>query len=216
MIKDRPAPGVVCADDSHDGRRAIRVLVVDREELVQWGFRVLLDQQAWSQRCYAALDGARALDIAAQIQPHVVLVDVNMSDVEPEPFARELSRVSPRSRTLLLTGAEAMSASTVRAFGADGFVSRRWAARDLLATVRAAGSGAEIVLHSSESTLLSVRQQEILGLIADGATNVEIAHRLYLSRHTVKQHTSALYRKLNVRNRTHAVHAARRQGLIPA
>lgn len=216
MIQDRPASGVVYADDPRDGARAIRVLVVDREELVQWGFRVLLDQQAWSQRCYAALDGERALDVAAQVQPHVVLLDVNMADVEPETFARELSRVSPRSRTLLLTGAEAMSASTVRAFGADGFVSRRWAARDLLATVRVAGSGAEIVLHSSESTLLSVRQQEILGLIADGATNVEIAHRLYLSRHTVKQHTSALYRKLNVRNRTHAVQAARRQGLIPA
>lgn len=61
---------------------------------------------------------------------------------------------------------------------------------------------------------LSARQREILSWIACGETNAEIAERLYLSHHTVKQHTSALYRKLNVRNRTHAVEAARRLGII--
>jgi two-component system response regulator DesR len=61
---------------------------------------------------------------------------------------------------------------------------------------------------------LSARQNEILQLLADGATNGEIADRLYLSRDTVKQHASALYRKLGARNRTHAVQTARHQGLI--
>jgi two-component system response regulator DesR len=61
---------------------------------------------------------------------------------------------------------------------------------------------------------LSEREREVLELVATGATNSEIGRRLFLSRHTVKEHTSALYRKLEVRNRAEAVQRAQRMGLI--
>jgi DNA-binding NarL/FixJ family response regulator len=197
------------------GRRGVRVLLLDEEEIVHWGFRLLLRNQPWAERCLPARDAASALELARRFQPHVALVNVGALDREPSAFCRELTRTCQRTSILLLTRAPAVAASTVRASGAAGFVSRGWAAGDLLQAIRRASVG--LVTQPCRPTTqlkLTARQQEILQLIADGATNDEIAVRLYLSRHTVKQHTSALYRKLGARNRTHAVQTARRQGLI--
>lgn len=195
-------------------RERVRVLVVDDEELTQWGFRLILAGQPWAQRCIAALDPDAALELAARYQPRVVLVHTRILDSSPYPLARELARVAPEARVLIITGADAVPASTLRAYGAAGFVSRRWPARQLLGVIRAASTGADMLPRAQSKSVLSARQQEILSLIADGATNTEIATRLYLSQHTVKQHTSALYRKLDVRNRTHAVQVARRRGML--
>ena len=84
----------------------------------------------------------------------------------------------------------------------------------MLDTIRLASVGHAPPPRPPGRSTLSPRQREVLQLLACGATNAEIAVDLYLSHHTVKQHTSALYRKLNARNRTHAVQAAQRQGLI--
>lgn len=192
----------------------VGILVVDDEELTQWGFRLLLAGQPWAQRCIAALDPDTALELAARFQPRIALVHTRILDSWRGPFARELARVAPEARVLLVTGADAVPASTLRAYGAAGFVSRRWPARQLLGVIRAASAGADKLPRAESKSLLSARQQEILSMIADGATNTEIATRLYLSHHTVKQHTSALYRKLDVRNRTHAVQVARRRGML--
>ena len=145
----------------------------------------------------------------------MALIDTGALDREPAGFCRELTRVCARTSILLLTQADAVAPSTVRASGAAGFISRGWAAGDLLQAIRRASAGlATQPCRPPAQSNLSARQNEILQLIADGATNGEIAIRLYLSRDTVKQHTSALYRKLGARNRTHAVQTARRQGLI--
>ena len=154
--------------------------------------------------------------MARRYSPHVALVDVGALEMAPDAFCRALAEVSPGTQVLLLTAASAMPASTLRAYGASGYVSRSWSARELLSAIRTASDGRPCTPRvAASSGSLSARQEEILQLIAAGATNAEIAGRLYLSRHTVKQHTSALYRKLNVRNRTHAVQAAQRAGLIP-
>jgi DNA-binding NarL/FixJ family response regulator len=81
--------------------------------------------------------------------------------------------------------------------------------------VRAVGLGQTLFAPTSEqpAPLLSEREREVLDLIADGRTNREIAAVLYLSPHTVKEHTSALYRKLGARNRAEAVQRAQRVGL---
>ena len=84
----------------------------------------------------------------------------------------------------------------------------------VLATV---GLGMTVFTRSSEArpaNELSEREREVLDLIASGATNREIAERLFLSPHTIKEHTSSLYRKLGVRNRAEAVQKAQRLGLI--
>jgi DNA-binding NarL/FixJ family response regulator len=197
------------------GRRGVRVLLLDDEEIVHWGFRLLLRNQPWAERCLPARDPASALELAGRFEPHVALVGTGALDGEPAAFCRDLTRLSPRTRILLLTHADAVAPSTVRASGAAGYVSRGWAAEDLLRAIRRASVGMTTQpWRPPAQSNLSARQQEILQLLADGATNGEIAIRLYLSRHTVKQHTSALYRKLGARNRTHAVQTARRQGLI--
>lgn len=197
------------------GRRRVRVLVLDDEELVHWGFRLLLSNEAWAERCLSAHTAAQALELAHRFEPHVALLDTGALDTPADVFCRALAETSAGTRVLLLTGADAVPASTLRAYGAAGYLSRKWSAPDLLASIRMASSGrASTPPRPISESLLSPRQQEVLQLIASGATNVEIARRLYLSRYTVKQHTSALYRKLNVRNRTHAVQAAQRAGLI--
>jgi DNA-binding NarL/FixJ family response regulator len=200
--------------DRTQGTRRLRVLVIDDEELVQWGFRLLLAHQRWAERCLPARDANSALELARRFEPQVTLLDVDALDRAPTLFVRQLSAEVPRVSVLLLSHADAVPQSTVRAAGATGFVSRRWQAADMLRAIRLAGAGVPVPVPRRATTSLSARQQEILGLIAGGATNSEIATRLYLSRHTVKQHTSALYRKLGVRNRIHAVRAAQRQGLI--
>ncbi|MHB1837931.1 MAG: response regulator transcription factor, partial [Solirubrobacteraceae bacterium] len=200
-----------CAES---GRRRVCVLVLDDEDLVHWGFRLLLANQPWAERCLPAHRDEEALGMARRYSPHVALVDVGALEMAPDAFCRALAEVSPGTQVLLLTAASAMPASTLRAYGASGYISRSWSARDLLSAIRTASDGRPCTPRvASTASSLSARQEEILQLIAAGATNAEIAGRLYLSRHTDKQHTSALYRKLNVRNRTHAVQAAQRAGL---
>ncbi|MGH2894331.1 MAG: response regulator transcription factor [Solirubrobacteraceae bacterium] len=191
------------------------MLVLDDEEIVQWGFRLLLGNQPWAERCLPARDAESALELARRFEPHVALIDPGALDRDPASFCRALTRICERTNILLLTNADAVSASTVRASGATGFVSRGWAAGDLLQAIRRASMGlATAAYRTPVQSILSARQHEILQLLADGATNGEIAERLYLSRDTVKQHTSALYRKLGARNRTHAVQTGRHRGLI--
>jgi DNA-binding NarL/FixJ family response regulator len=211
----RKAESTRCAFPADGVRRGVRVLLLDDEEIVHLGFRLLLDNEPWAERCLTATDADGALELARRFEPDVALIDTGALDREPAVMCRALTRASSRTRVLLLTHAEAMAPSTVRAAGALGFVSRGWSASELLQAIHLASLGLSIEPHRERgAAALSARQHEILQLIAEGATNEEIALRLYLSRHTVKQHTSALYRKLGARNRTHAVQAARCRGLI--
>jgi two-component system response regulator DesR len=117
---------------------------------------------------------------------------------------------------LLISGAGRMSPAAAKAAGASGFVSKDWEARAVARAVRRVGLGMTMFAPTSEqpAPLLTEREREVLDLIAAGSTNREIAERLYLSPHTVKEHTSALYRKLHARNRAEAVQRAQRIGLL--
>ena len=116
---------------------------------------------------------------------------------------------------LLISGAGWISPQAARAAGASGFVSKDWPADDVAKAVLMVGRGQTVFAARAEqpSALLSEREREVLSLMSSGKTNKEIADFLYLSPHTVKEHTSALYRKLRVRNRTEAVRRAERLGL---
>ena len=194
----------------------LRVLVVDDHDVVQWGFRTLLGEQPWVERCLSATNSAEALEIARHQKPHVALVDLFLGDESGAELSEELREVSPRTRVLLISGAGGVSPQVAKAAGASGFVSKDWAAHDVAMAVRMVGMGMTVFApHSQQpSGLLSERETQVLGLIATGATNREIADELYLSPHTVKEHTSAVYRKLEVRNRAEAVQRAQRLGLL--
>ncbi len=196
--------------------RRLRVLVVDDHDVVHWGFRVLLGQQAWVERCLAARTGAEALELTRSIKPHVALVDLFLAGESGADLCESIRAASPATRVLLISGAGRMSSAAARASGASGFVSKDWEAHEVATAVRMVGLGMTMFSPKADqpAPLLSEREREVLELIAAGSTNREIAEQLYLSPHTVKEHTSALYRKLRARNRAEAVQRAQRLGLL--
>jgi DNA-binding NarL/FixJ family response regulator len=196
--------------------RKLRVLVVDDHDVVHWGFRVLLGEQPWVERCLAARTGAEALALLPTLKPDVALVDLFLVGESGADVCDSIRRASPSTRVLLISGAGRMSAAAARAAGASGFVSKDLEAREVVRAVRTVGLGMTVFPPKSDqpAPLLSEREREVLDLIAAGSTNREIAARLFLSPHTVKEHTSALYRKLNARNRAEAVQRAQRVGLL--
>jgi DNA-binding NarL/FixJ family response regulator len=195
---------------------ALRVLVVDDHDVVHWGFRILLERQPWVTRCAAARTGEEALALAEQLQPDVALVDLFLGGRSGAELTAELKARSPETRVLLISGAGTVSRAVATAAGASGFVSKDWGAPDVVKAVRMVALGMEVFGPQPKTAppRLSGREREVLAEIASGATNREIGERLYLSPHTIKEHTSSIYRKLEVRNRAEAVQHAQRLGLI--
>ncbi len=194
---------------------ALRVLVVDDHDVVQWGFRLLLERQSWVERCLAASDGAEAVEVCAKVKPQVALVDMLLGSESGADVCEEIRKASPRTRVLLISGAGVISPSVARAAGASGFISKDWSAVDVVKAVRMVSLGTEVFADQTPmDSPLSEREQEVLSLIATGSTNKEIAGQLHLSPHTVKEHTSAIYRKLGVRNRAEATRQAQRLKIL--
>lgn len=195
--------------------RKLRVLVVDDHDVVQWGFRLLLERQSWVERCLAAPSGAEAVDVCRRLQPEVALVDMLLGSESGAEVCEEIRAVSPGTRVLLISGAGVISPFVARSAGASGFISKDWSAVDVVKAVRMVSLGTEVFAEvAALDSPLSEREQEVLSLIATGSTNKEIANRLHLSPHTVKEHTSAIYRKLGVRNRAEATRQAQRLRLL--
>ncbi len=109
-----------------------------------------------------------------------------------------------------------ITAQSARAAGAYGSVPKDWSAQDLAGAARMVALGMTVFAPDREQpgTLLSERERQVLHLIANGSTNREIAERLFLSPHTVKDHTSTLYRKVKAKNRADAIQRAQRLGLL--
>ncbi|MDQ6805994.1 MAG: response regulator transcription factor [Actinomycetota bacterium] len=201
---------------SASDERRLRVLVVDDHDVVHWGFRVLLGKQPWVDRCLAARTGAEAVELARRHRPDVALVDLFLAGESGADVCESILEASSTTRVLLISGAGKISPYAARAAGASGFVSKDWDAHDVAMAVRMVGLGMTMFPPRAEppSSLLTEREQEVLDLIAAGSTNREIAERLYLSPHTIKEHTSTLYKKLRARNRAEAVQRAQRIGLL--
>ncbi|MGE0068289.1 MAG: LuxR C-terminal-related transcriptional regulator [Solirubrobacterales bacterium] len=193
----------------------LRVLVVDDHDVVQWGFRLLLERQSWVERCLAASNGAEAVDVCRKVRPEVALVDMLLGSESGAEVCEEIRSVSPNTRVLLISGAGVISPNVARSAGASGFISKDWSAVDVVKAVRMVSLGTEVFADQAPlDSPLSEREQEVLSLIATGSTNKEIARHLHLSPHTVKEHTSAIYRKLGVRNRAEATRQAQRLKIL--
>ncbi len=190
------------------------MLVVDDHDVVHWGFRLMLGQMPWVDRCLSARTGAEAVAVCRRYEPHVALVDLFLGVESGPEICERLRAEAPAPRVLLMSGAGGISPRAARAAGAAGFISKDWPAPEIAKLLRMVGDGQVVFRDSGRPTpSLTDRESEILGLIAGGATNREIAAALFLSPHTVKEHTSTLYRKLGARNRADAVQRAQRLGL---
>jgi two-component system response regulator DesR len=203
------------AAEQLNGGGKLNVLVVDDHAVVQWGFRLLLGRQGWMGDCVVASNTEEAVELAERSKPDVALVDLFLGERSGAELCEALREVSPKTRVLLISGAGWISPEAARAAGASGFISKDWSADEVANAVRMVGRGMTVFAPQAEgpATPLSKREREVLELIAAGKTNREIAERLFLSPHTIKDHTTALYRKLGVRNRAEAARKAEQLGL---
>jgi DNA-binding NarL/FixJ family response regulator len=194
----------------------LRVLVVDDHDVVHWGFRLMLSEQPWVERCLSAHSAAEALELASRYRPHVALVDLFIGEESGAEVCEQLRASVPETRVLLFSGAGEISSAAARAAGASGFAYKDWPASRIATAVREVGLGKTVFRREDRHGALglSERERAVLELMGSGATNPEIAEQLHLSKHTVKEHTSAVYRKLGVRNRTEAVQRGQRLGLL--
>jgi two-component system response regulator DesR len=207
-VLPRPAAG--------DEQRRLRVLVVDDHEVMHWGFRGLLARRTWVAGYSAASTAAEAVEIAARERPHVALVATAVGQHSGPDLTRRIVAASPGTRVLMMAADGRVSTRTARAAGASGLVPKHWPARDIADAARMVGLGATVFATEADDEVaaLSERERQVLEMIAAGATNREIAERLFLSPHTVKDHTSALYRKIGARNRAQAIQRAQRLGML--
>jgi DNA-binding NarL/FixJ family response regulator len=214
---------------------AIRVILVDDQELIRLGFRLVLGAQDDIEVVGEAADGDEAVREAARLDPDVILMDVRMPRLDGIAATERIVAASPRTRIVILTtfDLDEYAFAALRA-GASGFLLKDAQVTELVAAVRAAHRGDAALsprvtrrLVDLVGTLpvepappapldaLTEREREVFLAIGRGRTNAEIAAELFLSESTVKTHVGRVLAKLGARDRVHAVILAHRWGLLP-
>jgi DNA-binding NarL/FixJ family response regulator len=206
----------------------IQVLVVDDQRLIREGIASLLDLQDGISVVGMAANGKEAIERTLELRPDLVLMDVRMPELDGVAAVAVLRRAAPGCRVVMLTtfDDEEYVVQALRA-GAAGYLLKDLPAAELADAVRLAHSGVTPLddaaarrLASALATaepapdVLTARETEVLRLIAAGATNREIAARLYLSEGTVKNHISRILSRLGLRDRTQAAIYGRDHGLL--
>ena len=215
----------------------IRVLLVDDQQLVRTGFRMILADETDIEVVGEAKDGSQAIDLVARLDPDVVVMDIRMPIMDGiEATRRIVGEQAVRSRILILTtfDADEYVVEALRA-GASGFVLKDVPPDDFAAAIRTIAAGDALLAPSVTRQLLdrfrdrlpgpegdqdarllelTDRELEVLKLVARGLSNREIADRLVLAEPTVKTHVSHMLLKLDLRDRAQAVVLAYEDGLV--
>jgi DNA-binding NarL/FixJ family response regulator len=199
-----------------DGDLRFSVMLVDNRDIVHVGLRVLLGRQDWVTRVISARRGEDAMLLAERHEPRVAVIDLFVGEEYGTQICSAIRARTPDVRVLLTSSSATLTQHAARLAGADGFIAKDGAASELLDAIRAVATGAQqfVWRPAVARGSLSVRQQQILNLMAEGATNHGIADALGLSVDTVKHHTTLIYKRLDVPNRAAAVHLAQRLGLL--
>jgi DNA-binding NarL/FixJ family response regulator len=212
---------------------SIRVLLVDDEELVRTGLRMILEAEDDIEVVGEAGDGAEAIAHTASLSPDVVLMDIRMPRVDGLEATRRLVELDAAARIVVLTtfDLDEHVYEALRA-GASGFLLKDTPAHQLVHAIRAASAGDALLAPSVTRRLiaeftrspthvpsarladLTERETDVLMLLADGLSNAEIAARLFVGEATVKTHVGRILAKLGVRDRVQAVVLAYRSGLV--
>jgi len=214
---------------------SIRVAIVEDQELVRTGLRMILDAADGIEVVGEAADGAGVPDLVRRATPDVVLMDIRMPDVDGIEATRRLAASGSPARVIVLTtfDLDEHVHAALRA-GASGFMVKDGPAEEMLTAVRVVAAGesllspsvtrrviAELVSHPEPSERrppgldeLTPREDEVLRLLARGRSNAEIADELVVSHETVKSHVARILMKLGARDRVQAVIAAYEAGLV--
>ena len=235
-MSEDPHPGRVVVDSAPpdwDGAQMepIRVLIVDDHEIFRTGLRTLLDAQPDIDVLEDVGSAERAITLAADLQPDVIVMDINMPGMSGVDATRQIVKVSPHIGVLMLTMHEDDDSvfAALRA-GARGYLLKSDASKEIIDAVRLGGGPAvfgrgvaqRVIEYFSSPRLeaathifpeLTEREREILTLIAEGESNPAIARKLFLSPKTVRNHVSNIFSKLQVADRAQAIVRARRAGL---
>lgn len=217
----------------------IRVMLVDDQELVRAGFRMVLDAQPDIEVVAEAGDGAQVVDTLRAVTADVVLMDVRMPRMDGIEATRRIGTLPAerRPRVIILTtfDLDEYAFAAIKA-GAAGFLLKDAGPPQLIEAIRAVHSGDAVVAPSTTRRLLdrfavhlpdteqqvaqgalatlTGREREVLHLVARGLSNAEIAGRLYVSEATVKTHVGRILTKLGLRDRVQAVVFAYETGLV--
>ena len=125
--------------DEERSPERLRVLVVDDHDVVHWGFRLMLTQQSWVERCVSAHTGPEAVTMTKRYRPHVALVDLFIGEESGAEVCERVREAEPTTRVLLFSGAGEISPQAARAAGASGFAYKDWPARKIASAVRLVG-----------------------------------------------------------------------------
>ena len=214
----------------------IRVLVVDDESLVRFGFRLILEAESDFEVVGEAVDGMDALEKAARLKPDVVLIDIRMPRMDGVEATRQLVDAGTKVLVLTTFDIDEYLFAAVKA-GASGFLLKDVPPDDLAAAVRAVARGDALVAPRMTRRLLdefargitmparsgdvtgleslTERELEVFQSMARGLSNAEIAEALFISETTVKTHVAHILTKLQLRDRVQAVVLAYESGLVP-
>ncbi len=215
----------------------IRILLADDQQLLRYGFRLVLEGEEGLEVVGEASNGLEAISQAAALTPDVVLMDVRMPVLDGIEATRRICSEEGSPAVIILTtfDLDEYAFSGLRA-GASAFLLKDADPEELVRAVRIVAEGEsvvaprvttrlleEFVRHASQAqeadtesiAELTPREVEVLQAIACGDSNAEIAERLYVSEATVKTHVGRVLSKLGLRDRVHAVIFAYEHGLVP-
>ena len=211
-----------------------RVLLVDDQDLVRAGFRLILDGRDGITVVGEASDGEEAVRLARELTPDVVVMDIRMPGMDGITATRRILEARPAARILILTtfDTDEHVFAAIRA-GASAFLLKDTRAEQFVQAIQTVAGGNAVIAPATTRRLLdhlartapatapnthlqtlTTREHEVLVQIARGLSNNDIAAVLYLSESTVKTHVSAIMRKLDLRDRVHAVITAYDNGLV--
>ncbi|WP_431221079.1 response regulator [Leifsonia xyli] len=217
----------------------IRILLVDDQQLVRLGFRMVLEAEPGLTVVGEAGDGAHAVRLTAELRPDVVLMDVRMPVLDGIEATRRIVEAGSGARVIVLTtfDLDEYAFGGLRA-GASGFLLKDARPEELTAAVRAVAAGdaavsarvtramlelfadrlpaggSAVAPGSDPAAALTPREREILIAMGEGLSNGEIGARYYLTESTVKTHVGRVLSKLQLRDRVHAVIFAYEHGLL--
>jgi len=210
---------------------SIRLLLADDHPMLRDGLRRSLTEEGFDVVGEAS-DGFEAVDLAGQLHPDVVLMDVTMPDCDGVEATRRIRAAHPDIHVVMLTmHADREVLQAALAAGAAGYLVKDCSIDEIADTVRMAADAANSLSPAVAASMLdevrrleepetepdrviTKREEEVLQLIADGCSTGEVAEQLYISQKTVKNHLASIYQKLDARDRTQAVLQAVRMGIV--